>query len=169
MKRLVVSAVVIAAFVFYAIFSRGEATLPAGTTADVVASAVSSGSTATQSAGTQSTSQSASTQSTSAPSRTTTTTSSSGYKDGTYTGSGADHMYGTVQVRVIIEGGQIAGIQFLRLPSGRGESDEMSNYAAPILAREAIAAQSADVQVISGATLTSRAFMESLQAALDQA
>jgi uncharacterized protein with FMN-binding domain len=161
MKRLVVSAVVIVAFALYAIFSRGEGIVETANTAEVVASATSSGST---------TAQSADPQSTVAQGQTTTTTSlSGGYTDGTYKGSEADHMYGTVQVQVLIEGGQIADVQFLTLPSGHRESEEISNYAAPILAQEAIAAQSANVQVVSGATLTSLAFMESLQAALDQA
>ncbi len=78
-------------------------------------------------------------------------------------------MYGTVQVRVTVGRGQIADIEFLTLPSGRRESDRINSYAAPILKQETIQAQSAQVQVVSGATLTSRAFRESLQAALDQA
>jgi uncharacterized protein with FMN-binding domain len=160
MKRLVVSAIVIAAFVFYAVYSRGEATVQTVPIADVVASAPSLGLTATQTVGTQSVT---------APGQTVTTTSSGGYADGTYTGSEAKNMYGTVQVQVVIAGGQITDVQFLSLPSGRGESNQINGRAAPILAKEAIAAQSADVQAVSGATLTSRGFMESLQAALDQA
>jgi uncharacterized protein with FMN-binding domain len=146
MKRLIVSAVVVVAFTVYAIFSRGEPAIQTVTTADVVASTSSSGS-----------------------SQTASSISSSGYADGTYTGSKADAMYGTVQVQVVIQGGRITDVQFLSRPSGREESDQINSYAAPILVQETIAAQSANVQVVSGATLTSRAFMQSLQSALDQA
>jgi uncharacterized protein with FMN-binding domain len=78
-------------------------------------------------------------------------------------------MYGTVQVQVVIQGGQITDVQFLNHPSGREESNQINQYAMPILIEEAIASQSADVQVVSGATLTSRAFIDSLQSALDLA
>jgi uncharacterized protein with FMN-binding domain len=146
MKRLIASAVVVVAFTVYAIFSRGGPATQTATTADIVASPSSAGS-----------------------SEPISSVSTGGYTDGTYTGSKADALYGTVQVQVAVQGGQITDIQFLSRPSGREESNEINGYAAPILVREAISAQSADVQVVSGATLTSMAFMESLQSALDQA
>ena len=158
MKRMVVSAVVVAAFAFYAIFSRGELPVQTVTTVDVVAS--STGSTTTQSSGTQSTT---------SQNDTTTSTASGLYADGTYTGSEADAMYGIVQVQVVVDGGQITGIEFLSTPSGRDESEEINSFATPILKQEAIEAQSAKVQAVSGATLTSHAFVESLQSALEQA
>jgi uncharacterized protein with FMN-binding domain len=167
MKRLIVTAVVVVAFALYAIFGRGGTAGETATAADGVASTSSSGSTTTLPSSTQGQTVASTTSSSQAAG--TTTTASSGYADGTYTGSGLEFMYGTVQVEAVIEGGQITEIQFLSIPSGRRESDEINGRATPILKQEAIAAQSAHVQVVSGATLTSRAFMESLQSALDQA
>lgn len=155
MKRLVVSAIVVVAFVVYAVFFRGETTAPTTTTADIVA-VTTTGNAAV----------------TTAPSSTTvgsSPTAAGGFEDGTYTGTTVKHMYGPVQVQITIEGGKLTDIQFLQQPSGRGESNEINSFATPILVQEAIAAQSAQVDVVSGATLTSRAFMESLQSALDQA
>jgi len=91
------------------------------------------------------------------------------YKDGTYTGSPADAFYGTVQVKAVIAGGKITDIQFLQYPNDRGHSVEINTYATPILRSEAIQAQNARVNVVSGATQTSQAFVQSLSAALQQA
>jgi uncharacterized protein with FMN-binding domain len=111
-----------------------------------------------------------------APSATTaplpTSTSSNGasaYKNGTYTGAKADAFYGTVQVRVVIKNGSISAVQFLDYPQDRRTSQRINSVATPWLQTEAIQAQSANVDIISGATLTSEAFMVSLQSALDAA
>jgi uncharacterized protein with FMN-binding domain len=71
-------------------------------------------------------------------------------------------------VQVTVQGGKITDVQFLSHPTGN-HSDRINAQAVPILTQEAIAAQSANVQVVSGATLTSGAFMQSLQSALSQA
>jgi uncharacterized protein with FMN-binding domain len=91
------------------------------------------------------------------------------YKDGTYTGSLANARYGMVQVQATIQSGKITDVQFLQYPSDRRTSQRINQAAAPRLTQEAIQAQSAKVSIVSGATLTSRAFMESLQAALTSA
>ncbi len=91
------------------------------------------------------------------------------YKDGTYTGSVADAFYGNIQVQATISGGKISNIQFLQAPNDRGTSIYINSQADPMLAQEAIQAQSANVNIVSGATDSSQAFMQSLQAALDQA
>jgi uncharacterized protein with FMN-binding domain len=91
------------------------------------------------------------------------------YKDGTYTGSIADAQWGYVQVQVVIQGGRITNVQFLQYPNDRSRSIEINQYADPELVQEAIQAQSAQVDVISGATDTSIAFMQSLSDALSQA
>ncbi len=93
----------------------------------------------------------------------------SGYKDGTYTGPSVNAFYGDVQVQVIISGGRIKTVNFLNYPSDRRTSVRINSFAVPYLQSEAIQAQSANVDVISGATLTSEAFMMSLQSALDSA
>ena len=90
----------------------------------------------------------------------------SGYKDGTYTGSVADAFYGPVQVQATIADGALANVTFLQYPKDRSNSFLISNRAMPILTQEAIAAQSANVNIISGATQTSAAFEQSLSVAL---
>ena len=102
---------------------------------------------------------------TTAPSTQTATT----YKDGQYTGSVADAFYGNIQVRVTISGGKIAAVDFLQYPSDQPNSVYINKQAMPYLQQEAIKAQSAQVDGVSGATDTSQAFVESLSAALNKA
>ena len=91
------------------------------------------------------------------------------YKDGTYTGPSVDAYYGPVQVQAVVQNGQIASLSIVRYPSDRRESLRISQQALPLLRNEVVKAQSARVNIISGATLTSQAFMRSLDAALVQA
>ena len=91
------------------------------------------------------------------------------WKDGTYTGQANDNSYGTVQVAAVISGGKITDVTFLQMPSDRQHSAELSAYAQPVLLQETIQAQSAKVDGVSSATLTSDSYMQSLQSALDQA
>jgi uncharacterized protein with FMN-binding domain len=91
-----------------------------------------------------------------------------GYTDGTYQGSAISIRWGDVQVQVSIQDGKISDVEFLTYPTDP-RSLQINRQAAPLLAKEAIESQSADVQVISGATFTSLAFMESLSSALSQA
>lgn len=91
------------------------------------------------------------------------------YKDGQYTGSAADAFYGFIQVKATINGGKITDIQFLQYPNNRNTSVEINRQAMPMLKQEALSAQNAHVDIISGATDTSQAFIESLNVALSQA
>jgi uncharacterized protein with FMN-binding domain len=91
------------------------------------------------------------------------------YKDGTYTGDAADAYYGYIQVKATVTGGNLTNVTFLQYPSDRGTSIEINRQAMPMLTREAIVAQSADVNGVSGATDSSIAFRESLSSALSQA
>ena len=92
-----------------------------------------------------------------------------GYKDGTYTGPLVDAYYGMVEVQVTIQSGKISDVQFLQYPSDRRTSVQINSIAMPYLQQEAIQAQSADVNIISGATFTSEGFATSLNAALNSA
>lgn len=96
-------------------------------------------------------------------------TQNSKYKNGTYIGSPADAFYGNIQVAVTITNGNISKIKFLQAPNGRSTSIAINSQADPILAQEAISSQSANVNIVSGATDTSQAFIQSLQSALNQA
>ena len=101
------------------------------------------------------------------PQTTTSTPAASGeYKDGTYTGSVADAYYGSLQVQAVVKGGALADVVFLQYPSDAGHTIELSRSSMPVLKSEAIQAQSANVNIISGATQTSEAFQKSLAAAL---
>lgn len=94
---------------------------------------------------------------------------STSYKDGTYTGSVADAYYGSVQVQATISGGKITDVKFLQYPNTHQTSVIINQQAMPYLQQEAVQSQTAHVQIISGATFTSQAFQQSLQAALSQA
>ena len=93
----------------------------------------------------------------------------SGYRDGTYTGSSENAYYGRVQVQVTVANHQVAGIKVLSYPSDRRTSRYINSQALPLLQQEVIAANSANVDTISGATLTSEAYIRSLGTALRQA
>ena len=95
--------------------------------------------------------------------------SSTTYKDGSYTGSVADAQWGYIQVKAVISGGKITDVQFLQYPNERPRSIEINSYADPQLTQEAIQAQSAQVDIVTGATDSSQAFMQSLSDALSQA
>ncbi len=77
--------------------------------------------------------------------------------------------YGDVQVRALLRGSQIVDVQPLILPSDRSRSRRISEQAAPLLRTEALRAQSANIDLLSGASYTSEGYAESLQGALDAA
>lgn len=87
----------------------------------------------------------------------------------TVVGSSVQTRYGPVQVSVTFTAGQITDVQTLQSPSDHRESVQINARATPILAQEVIAAQSAQIDTVSGATYTSEAYAESVQAAIDQA
>ena len=89
--------------------------------------------------------------------------------DGTLVGQPVSMRWGTVQVQVTVSGGRITDITALQLPDGDPRSSQISQYAEPYLRESALQAQSAAVDVVSGATYTSEAYARSLQSALDQA
>jgi uncharacterized protein with FMN-binding domain len=77
--------------------------------------------------------------------------------------------YGDVQVRLVVVGRKITDVQALKLTDSNGRSREISASAEPTLRQEALAAQSAQIDTVSGATYTSEGYRQSLQAAIDQA
>ena len=92
-----------------------------------------------------------------------------GYKDGTYTGQIYNVYYGLVQVQAVVRNGQLASVQVLQYPTDRSTSRYINSQALPMLKSEVIQAQSANVNLISGATLTSMGFVRSLSSALANA
>ena len=91
------------------------------------------------------------------------------YKNGTYAGSVANAYYGNVQVEVTIASGKITSVQFLQYPDTHSTSVYINQQAMPYLQQEAIQTQSSNVNIITGATLTSQAFIQSLASALSEA
>jgi uncharacterized protein with FMN-binding domain len=157
MKKLGLSVFVVVTFLLYSYHTRQEASKvsvqPVATSSH---SATTSGSTTSPSSS-----------STPAPPATTPVTGA--YKDGSYTGSVANAYYGNIQVKAIIQGGKLTDVQFLQYPNDRPNSVSINDDAMPALKQEAIQAQGAQVDVVSGATDTSEAFVESLGVALASA
>ena len=86
----------------------------------------------------------------------------------TVTGQSVSTRYGPVQVRVVATGTRVEDVTALTLPSEEARSVQISQRAAPALRQEALAAQSAEIDMVSGATFTSQGYQRSLQSALDQ-
>lgn len=90
-------------------------------------------------------------------------------RDGDYVGQAYDAYYGMVQVQATIQGGHIAAVNALQSPDHRSTSRAINRKALPILESEVVRAQTVRVNMVSGATLTSRAYLRSLNSALKQA
>ncbi len=150
MKKFILSATVVILFIVYSLSAHQENAIlsPAPTPTEIIPTNVPTGN---------------------APLPTARPTTASGFKDGQYTGSVADAYYGNIQVAIVIANGRISDVKFLQYPNDRGHSILINTYAMPFLRQEAINAQSATVDIISGATDTSQAFIESLSNALSQA
>lgn len=103
------------------------------------------------------------------PTDITPTLAPSQYKDGIYVGESVDVFYGFVQIQTTIQNGKISDIKFLQSPNDRQTSVEINSQAMPILQSEAIQVQSANVDIVSGATDTSLGFIASLGSALAKA
>ena len=88
---------------------------------------------------------------------------------GTFTGADVPNRFGDVQVRVVISNGRITDVQAVQLPTDRAESAYISQQVGPWLRTEALQAQSATIDIISGATYTSQSYAQSLESALQQA
>ncbi|MEV4508496.1 FMN-binding protein [Dactylosporangium sp. NPDC049525] len=86
-----------------------------------------------------------------------------------YNGSVASTRWGDVQVTITVAGGKITGVTVPVYPDTNGRDRQINARALPILTRETLAAQSADIDTVSGATVTSEGYKTSLQAALDAA
>lgn len=89
--------------------------------------------------------------------------------DGTYPGTSVMTRYGAVQVSVTISGGAITDVTALHLTDDEQRSVQISNSAAPILRKEVLSAQSGSVSTVSRATITSDAYLQSVQSALQAA
>ena len=88
----------------------------------------------------------------------------------TTTGQVAQTRWGPVQVQITTDAsGTITDVEVVQYPSGNREDEQINSYALPQLVRATLDAQSADIDMVSGATVTSEGYLQSLQSALDQA
>ena len=87
----------------------------------------------------------------------------------TATGAVAQTQWGPVQVELTVNAGKVTDVQVVQYPSGNPRDQEINSYALPVLIQETLDAQSADIDMVSGATVTSVGYEQSLQSALDQA
>ncbi len=87
----------------------------------------------------------------------------------TVDGSDVQNRFGDVQVRLVIDGNRITNVIALQLPTDHERSAQISSIAGPELRREVLAAQSANIDGVSGATYTSESYAQSVQSAIDRA
>ena len=93
--------------------------------------------------------------------------STSGTK--TYTGDSVDTRWGPVQVQITVTDGKITAAEAVVYPTENHRDVEINSYAVPALNDEAVQAQSASIDMVSGATVTSEGYLSSLQSAIDKA
>ena len=135
--------------------STGRGATAAATVAQAPVSTGSSGSSGSSASGSSSSGSSSSGSSSSA--------------SGTYTGDSVDTRWGPVQVQITVRDGKIVSSQAVVYPDNNGRDVEINSYALPVLGQEAVQAQSSRIDMVSGATVTSQGYLQSLQSAIDQA
>jgi uncharacterized protein with FMN-binding domain len=169
-KKYIVGAVIIVAFVAYLIFNNDNSQVLVSanpTPSTKTPSPITAGTTGPNTTPNSTTPPAGTPPAAPATTPTTNPSAPAGqYKNGTYTGPVADAFYGNLQATAIIQGGKLTDVQFPQSPQERGHSQQVAAMALPILKQEAIAAQSANVDIVSGATADSQAFQQSLGAAL---
>lgn len=97
------------------------------------------------------------------------TSSSAAAASTTVTGPVVQTRWGPVQVQLNVSDGRIDDVTVLQYPDGNGKDQQINGYALPILTQETLDTQSAGIDMVSGATVTSTGYIQSLQSALDQA
>ncbi|MGW7683114.1 FMN-binding protein [Kribbella sp. NPDC054772] len=102
------------------------------------------------------------------PSTEPSSTPSSSTASATVTGQVAQTQWGPVQVQLTVQSGKITAVNVVQYPNGNHRDAEINDYALPILINETVQAQSAQIDMVSGATVTSDGYIRSLQSALDQ-
>ena len=86
-----------------------------------------------------------------------------------FTGSAAQTRWGSVQVKIVVAEGRITDVTVPQYPNGNSKDQQINSRALPVLIRETLDAQGAQIDMVSGATVTSHGYIQSLQAALDEA
>ncbi|MFE4873575.1 FMN-binding protein [Streptomyces sp. NPDC056682] len=102
------------------------------------------------------------------PSGATPAPTATGTRTGDFTGDVIDTRYGPVQVSVTLAAGRLTAVHVLQVPSESGRDQEIAARAVPRLTQEALGAQNAQIDAVSGASYTSEGYIQSLQSALDK-
>lgn len=84
-------------------------------------------------------------------------------------GNSSNAYYGQIKVSVAVQNGRVSDVTFLDYPKNAQNSVRLNEDAIPKLKSETLIAQSAQVDGVTGASLTSAAYIESLTSALAQA
>ena len=87
----------------------------------------------------------------------------------TVTGDVAQTRWGPVQVELTVDASRVTDVAVVQYPNGNSEDEEINSYALPLLIQQTLDSQSANIDMVSGATVTSVGYQQSLQSALDQA
>lgn len=87
----------------------------------------------------------------------------------TYTGDVMSTQWGPVQVQITVSGGRVTSADAVQVPTGNPRDEQINGYAVPVYESETVTAQSADIDAVSGATVTWQGYTGSLQSALDEA
>ena len=131
--------------------SQSAATTPNAAESQGSSSSSSSGSTASE------------------PSSSAQATESTAGVSGTFTGDAVQTRYGAVQVEITVQDGVITSSAAIQYPNRDRHDQQINSYAVPVLNAEAVDAQSAHIDAVSGATYTSVGYVRSLQSAIDEA
>jgi uncharacterized protein with FMN-binding domain len=148
-------------FSYHTSTARSGTTLAAGTSVQAPAAAGSTGSGTT---GSGTTGSGTTGSGTAAGSGTASST-----KTKTYDGDTVQTRWGPVQVRITVTDGKITASEAIVYPNGNHEDAQINSYALPVLSQEAVQQQSAKIDMVSGATVTSDGYVSSLQSAIDRA
>jgi len=85
------------------------------------------------------------------------------------TGDSVSTQWGNVQVQITVTNGKITSATAVDYPQNNGRDQQINAYAIPVLQQESVGATSANIDMVSGATVTSGGYVQSLQSALDKA
>ena len=94
-----------------------------------------------------------------APTTSTSSSASTASGDGTYTGDAVETRWGTVQVEITVDGGKITSADAVQFPNDNPKDQQINAYAVPTLNAEVVQAQSASIDAVSGATVTSDGYL----------
>ena len=144
--------------------STSSTAAAAGGTSSLAAPVASGGGTTSSGTGSAAGASSAPTAAGSSSSGTGSATTSS-----TVTGDSVSTRWGPVQVQLSVANGTVTAVSVVEYPDNNGKDKSINARALPILVRETLKAQSAEIDMVSGATVTSEGYLESLQSALDKA